>query len=59
MTSDDVTLSEKKWTDVEVRFRLSDILPAGETFAYMDVIVQLRSNEGHLDVDDLSLTLKD
>lgn len=59
MTSDEVTLSEKKWTEVEVRFRLSDILPAGETFAYMDVLVQLRSNEGHLEVDNLALTVKD
>lgn len=44
------------WMTAEVSLRLSDIIPSGETLAYLDIILLLGSNTGQIDFDDLSLT---
>lgn len=53
------TTPSTEWQTAEIRFRLSDILPPGETLVYLDIMLQVGSNTGQVDFDDLSLTLED
>lgn len=53
------TRPSTEWQTTEIRVRLSDVLPSGETLAYLDIMTQVSSNVGHVDFDDLSLTLEE
>lgn len=47
-----------EWREVEVSFRLSDIIPAGEEVNRLEINLELLSNSGSADFDDLSLSFQ-
>lgn len=47
------------WTRVEIRMRLSDILPAGEVLHRVEFTLNVSSNTGYADFDDVSLTVSE
>jgi hypothetical protein len=53
-----LTGTSSEWQTVKVRVSLADVLPAGESLGYLDVMASLSSNTGHIDFDDLSLVFE-
>jgi hypothetical protein len=43
------------WVVIETRFRLSDLLLPGEELARTELVLQVPSNTGHADFDDVAL----
>lgn len=47
-----------EWREVEVSFRLSDIVPSGEEVSRLEINLELLSDSGSADFDELSLTFQ-